>query len=50
MPTQVQEDPLPENEMEVDEFQYNFSASEKPHVQVRVCGRQLCRGVSDGAL
>lgn len=30
---QVQEHPLPENEMEVDEFQFNFSAMEKPHVQ-----------------
>lgn len=30
---QVQEKPLPEAEIEIDEFQYNFSVTEKPHVQ-----------------
>jgi len=30
---QVQVQPLPDNKPELDEFQYNFSVTEKPHVQ-----------------
>lgn len=30
---QVQEQPLDPTEIEIDEFQFNFSATEKPHVQ-----------------
>ena len=30
---QVQVQPLLEKEIEIDEFEYNFSATEKPHVR-----------------